>query len=265
MKKLFVLPMVLLLAAGLCFAEVYEPEYGVHDDVKRSATRVSEIEKLDLEIYAGFPVHWTNAKHDQGFYWFNPNYTMEDKSVTANTAIGLSMTFNFTNKIGLNLDADFFYGAKLAGFSNPSSDYISMFGTNIVIGPVFYPYNGTFLRIPLTVGGHFYYFSDDLWMPNLIGYDPQKPVSQTTAGFWANRRDFQLGPVISLGVQFHFDKNIYIFSRTNVSLDLFRWHQVSYIADDGSGNGTYTSVVKNEAEFAVSWGIKPVLGIGIKF
>jgi len=246
--------MILLLAAGLCFAEVDDAEY-----------EIREIERFDLEIYAGFPVHWTNAKNAQNFYWFNPGYTMEDKAVTADTAIGLSMTYNFTKNIGINLDTDFFYGARIAGFSNPSSDYISMFGVNVLIGPVFYLYNGDFLRIPLTVGGHIYYYSDDLWMPNLVGYDPQNPSPQSTDGFWMNRRDFQLGPGITLGVQFHFNENIYIFSRTNVSLDLFRWRQINYIADDGTDSGTYTDQTKSKAEFAISWGIKPVLGIGIKF
>ena len=252
MKKLIVLPMVLFLAAGLCFAQV-----------NGSASEIPEIERFDLEIYAGFPVHWTNAEHGQSFYWFNPDYNMEDKTVTANTSIGLSMTYNFNKKIGINLDTDFYYGAKLAGFSNPSSDYISMFGTNIVLGPVFYLYNKNSLRIPMTTGIHFYYYSDDLWMPNLIGYVPLHPIIPGTAGFWANRKDFQIGPVISLGIQYHFNENIYIFGRTHVSLDLFRWHQVSYIADDGSGTNIAQS--KAESEFAVSWGIKPVLGIGIKF
>jgi len=254
MKKIFVLPMILFLAAGLCFAEV-----------NKSASEIPEIEKFDLEIYAGFPVHWINTKHDQGFYWFNPGYTMEDKTVTANTAIGISMTYNFKKFIGLNLDTDFFYGAKMAGFSNPSSDYISMFGTNIFIGPVFYLLNKYFLRIPLTVGAHFNYCSDDLWMPNLVGNNPQNPSAQNTEGFWTNRRDFLMGPAISLGIQFHFNEYIYIFSRTSVSLDLLRWHQISYITDDGSGNGTYMNQTKSETEFAVSWGIKPTLGIGIKF
>jgi hypothetical protein len=254
MKKLFVLPMILFLAAGLCFAEVKEP-----------ASEIREIERVDLEIYAGFPVHWTNAQHDQSFYWFNPGYTMEDKSVTANTAIGLSMTYNFNKCVGISMDTDFFYGGRIAGFSNPSSDYISMFGTNILTGPVFYLHNDSFLRIPLTVGAHFYYYSDDLWMPNLVGYDPQNPSSQSTAGFWANRKDFQLGPGVSLGVQFHFNEDIYIFSRVNVNVDLLRWRQLGYIADDGTGNGTYTDQTKTETKFAVSWGVKPVLGIGVKF
>jgi len=253
MKKLIALPIVLILAAGLCFAQA------------NTTAQQPAIEKFDLEISAGFPVHWTNAKHDQEFYWFNPGYVMEDKSVTANTAIGFSMNFNFTRKIGLTLDTDFFYGAKIAGFSNPSSDYNSMFGTNLLIGPTFYLYNGNFLRIPLALGLHMYYFSDDLWMPSLVGYDPQNPTTQNIDGYWMNRSEFQLGPGISLGIQFHFSDSIYIFSRTNIVLDFFRWHQIDYIADDGSGSGTNTAQSRSETESVVSWGIKPTIGIGIKF
>jgi len=175
------------------------------------------------------------------------------------------LTYNFTKNIGIHMDTDFFYGAKIAGFSNPTSDYISMLGTNILLGPVFYLYHGDFLRIPLAVGAHFYYYSDDFWMPNLVGYDPENPSGQSTDGFWMNRRDFQFGPGISLGVQFHFNENIYIFSRTNVSVDLLRWRQINYIADDGTGTDTYKDKSKTKTDFAVSWGIKPVLGIGIKF
>jgi len=247
MKKLIVLPVILMLAAGLCFAPVEEAE----------TSELPEIERFDLEIHVGYPIHWTNAVHDQDFFWFNPDYNMEDKSVTANTAIGVSTVFNFTKKVGFGLEGDFFYGAKLAGFSKPSSDYISMFGANVFLGPVFYLYNGIFLRIPLMVGAHMYYFGDDLWMPTAIGSDGQ----------WMNRKDLQLGPGISLGVQFHFTKSIYIFSRTNVALDIFRWHKVTFIgsSDDGQGNITTADQSKSEAEFAISWSVKPTLGIGIKF
>ena len=251
MKKLFVLPLIMFLIAGVCFAETnYDQD---------------AIENFDLEIYAGFPVHWTNARHGQDFYWFNPGFLMEDKSVTANTSLGVSMNFNFTKNIGLNVDTDFFYGAKLAGFSTPSSDYISLFGANALIGPVFYLYNDNFLRIPLTVGAHMYYFSDDLWMPELVGYDPQNPSGQNIDGTWMNRREFQVGPGFALGVQFHFNDKIYIFSRTNVVLDLFRWHSIRYVADDGTGTGTLTDSSKSETEFVMSWGVKPVIGIGIKY
>ena len=253
MKKLIVLPIVFIMDACICFAQT-----------NTSATE-RKIEKFDLEISAGFPVHWTNAMHGQDFYWFNPSYGMEDKSVTADTAIGISMNYNFNRKVGLNLDTDFFFSGKISGFSNPTSDYISMFGSNFLFGPVFYLYNGNYLRIPMTLGFHMYFFSDDLWMPNLVGFNPQNPTTQNTDGYWMNRKELQMGPGITLGVQFHFSDSIYIFSRTNIVMDFFRWHQIDYIADDGSGSGTNTAQSKSETETVLSWGIKPVIGIGIKF
>jgi hypothetical protein len=248
MKKLIVLPTILILVAGLSFAQ---------DD--ESASDVPEIEKIDLEVYAGFPVHWTNAKHDNSFYWFNPDYIMEDKTMTANTAIGLSLTYNFTKKIGMNGDLDFFYGAKMAGFSNPSSDQVSLFGVNLNLGAVFYLYNSNSLRIPLTVGTHLYFYSDDVWMPDLVGEGIYGSTIAASSGFWANRYDLQVGPVISLGMQYHFNESIYFFTRTNVSVDFFRWHRISYI------DATRTDQTNTDIEFVVSWGVKPSLGLGIKF
>jgi hypothetical protein len=273
MKKLIALSVVLVLGVGLCFAQADE-------DAERPKT-----ERFDLEISVGYPIHWTNAVHDEDFYWFHAlptdyyaDYNQEDKSVTGNTAIGFSTIFNFGRKVGFSIETDFFYGAKVAGFANPSSDYISMFGANVFMGPVFYLYNGIFLRIPMTIGAHLYYFSDDFWMPALGGIDLESPptsdtfVPPDTSGYWMNRRDLQIGPGVSLGVQFHFNSSIYIFSRTNVALDVFRWHQVKYIAhydnskDGGPGTGNdKKEETKSEMEFVIGWQVKPVIGIGIKF
>jgi len=244
MKKLIVLPVILILAAGLCFAQAVE---------EAETTELPPIEKFDLEVHVGFPVHWTNALHDDSFYTFNVNSKAEDKTVTANTAIGFSTLFNFGRKVGFGLEADFFYSARLAGYATPSADSISMFGANVFLGPVFYLYNGIFLRIPLMVGAHMYYFGDDLWVP---AFD----AGNSAGGLWMNRKDLQIGPGISLGVQFHFTKSIYVFSRTNVALDVFRWHKVTYIE-----YGTYEEQTKSDMEFTISWSVKPVLGIGIKF
>jgi hypothetical protein len=267
MKKLIVLQVVLMMVASLGFAQV-EESFGaqaseLNDDETTQVSNLPKIERFDLEIHLGNPIHWTSAVHDQEFYWFYPDYNMEDYSLTSNTAFGISTIFNFGRKAGFSLDADFFYGAKIAGFANPSSDYISMFGANVLLGPIFYLYSNAWLRIPLTVGGHMYYFVDDLWMPNLAGSQPGTPPPVNTDGFWMNRSEFQVGPGVSLGVQFHFSKNLYIFSRTDVAVDIFRWHQIKYIADDGTG--ALTDVTKSETEFVVSWEVKPVLGIGIKF
>jgi len=266
MKKFFVLFAVLILAAGLCFAQEQE------------APELPKPEKFDLEISAGFPVHWTNAEHDETFYYFHNRKndyldpTQLDKTVTANTAFGAALLWNFGRKVGLTIDYDFFYAARVAGFSNPTSDYNSMFGQNLLIGPVFFLYNSPFLRIPLAIGAHMYYFSDELWIPYL---DPNTPAP---VGYWIKRKEFQFGPGIYLGVQFHFNNSIYIFSRTNVSIDIFRWHQIKWIVDDLETTppppGTtpppvtganYTNETNTHTELSVSWGVKPTLGIGIKF
>jgi len=247
MKKLLALFAVLILAAGLCFAQEQE------------APELPKPEKFDLEISAGYPVHWTNAEHDQEFYpFFDPlqtPYLQLDKTVTANTALGISLLWNFSRKVGLTIDYDFFYAARIAGFSNPYSDYNSMFGQNLLIGPVFFLYNSPFLRVPLAIGAHIYYFSDELWMPYL---NPNTPGPQ---GYWIQRKEFQIGPGVYLGVQFHFNKSVYIFSRTNVGIDVFRWHQVKWIIDDPDLHDE----TKSHTELSVSWSVKPTLGLGIKF
>ncbi|MDR1143367.1 MAG: hypothetical protein LBK77_03995 [Spirochaetaceae bacterium] len=232
MKKLLLLLAVLILAGGMVFAQ----------DEGDAAPAGEKPELFDLEVSAGFPVHWTNSEHD------NTGVLREDKSVTANTALGVALLFNFTRKVGLTLDADFFFGGKLAGISSPSSDHNSLFGVNALLGPVIYIYNGSFLRVPLALGVHVYYFSDDLWIP------------QVSAGtdVWLKRRDLQFGPGAYIGVQFHFNNNIYIFSRTSVAVDVLRWHQ-----EKGYIGGV--EIDESEFELAFGWEIKPAIGLGIKF
>jgi len=230
MKKLCFFA-VAFLAAGVVFAQ---------ENVKTDLG----IERFDMEVNVGFPIHWTNGVHDDAA---NSGNMFEDKSVTANTAIGLATTFNFTRTFGLTLDMDFSLGAKLSGFASPTSDYISLAGFNGFLGPVFYLYNSRSLRIPFALGVHMYYFADDLWIPDL-----------GTSGAWIKRQDFQVGPEFSLGIQYHFDNGVYIFSRTNVALDIFRRH--TYSGSDGSAFDD-----SSHTEFALNWRVKPTIGIGIKF
>jgi len=229
MKKLCFLLAVFLLATAV-FAQEERKELG--------------IERFNLEVNVGFPVHWTNGVHDDAV---NQGNKFEDKFVTANTAIGVATTFNFTRVIGLTLDTDFSLGAKLSGFASPTSDYISLAGANVFLGPVFYLYNANSLRIPLAVGVHMYYFADDLWIPNL-----------GNSGAWINRQDFQIGPGFSLGIQYHFDNGVYIFSRTNVMLDIYRMHTL-YGSDGTALDDQYHS------DYSLNWSVKPCIGIGIKF
>jgi hypothetical protein len=260
MKKLFVLLVVLILAAGVALAQEENNNLEPVPAPAQATSRERPIELFNMEISVGFPVHWTNGRHNQEVYYFNPpdnEIYMEDRTVTANTSIGIAAIFNFTRGFGLALDMDFFFGAKIAGFAAPTSDYVSLAGANIFFGPIFYIFNNNILRIPLGIGAHMYYFQDDLWVPDLaVG---------STQGAWLNRHEIQFGPAISLGVQFHFSRDIYIFSRTNVAIDLFRmfsrrWYDGVEYRDQINDEDYYVS-----EHFSINWLVKPSLGIGIKY
>ncbi|MCL2804743.1 MAG: hypothetical protein FWD26_02275 [Treponema sp.] len=250
MKKLFFLLAVLMLVTGFIFAQ--EEEVVEVEVVEVEPEKKRKIEWFNLEISVGFPVHWTNGLHNDEFFLFNPPdpIFMEDKLVTANTSIGIALVMNFGRKMGISLDADFFFGAKLAGFSSPTSDYNSLVGANVFFGPVFYLFNNNVLRVPLTIAGHMYYFADDLWIPEL----------NTPTGAWANRSELQFGASIGFAVQFHFSNNIYIFSRTNVSVDFIRIHSIKWY--DGTDYRDMTCI---DLFTEVHWGVKPSIGLGLKF
>jgi len=247
MKKLSIILAALILVSGFAFAQ----EDSFFED--ESERRERPIEFFNMEIGVGFPVHWTNAPHDDVFYEEIFGYTipdmMRDKSATANTAIGLAMIFNFSRGFGWALDVDFFYGAKLAGFASPTSDYNGMSGANIFFGPVFYIFNNNVLRLPLGIGAHLYYFTDEIWVPFL------------EEGAWLNRHDLQVGLGASLGVQFHFSRDIYLFSKTAVAIDFFRQHKIYWF--DSADLKTSESSFGDG--FHINWTVKPSLGLGIKY
>jgi hypothetical protein len=231
MKRLFILLAAVVLVTGFAFAQ------------ESGDGSASDIEKFNAEVNIGFPVHWTNGLHGND----------EDKKVTANTSIGLGITFNFTNIIGVIIEADVFYGAELSGVSSPTSDHLSLAGANVFLGPLFYLFNNNTFRIPLAAGIHVYYFSDDLWIPDL---------DSATDGSWINRNETQFGLGISLGFQFHFDNGVYLFSRTSVIFDFIRIHS----AEGYDAVGTaYNSADPCVDVFPIGWNIKPAVGIGIRF
>ena len=265
MKRLFVLLVVLILATGVAFAQEEDNilENGSPQERPEEPKKERPIEPFNFEISIGFPIHWSNGNHNNEIYLFNPDdaeIMMPDKTVTANTSIGVAFVYNINRGFGLAIDADFFYGAKLEGFSRSRSDHVALSGANIFFGPVFYIFNNNILRVPLSVGGHFYYFQDDLWVPVIDG------SPNNLSGSWINRHEFQIGPAISLAVQFHFSRDIYLFSRTSVGIDLLRWHTVRWY--DGI-NDEYREVFENgekwHQDFGVNWLVKPSIGIGIKY
>jgi len=255
MKKLLILLTAAVLVTGFAFAQSNDDDIDGQRSGESNAGRTNtgrtnstgtnpgalSIERFNAEINIGFPIHWTNGHNDDD--------NAEDKTVTANTSIGVGITFNFTDKIGLILEGDFFYGAELTGISDPTSDYISLSGGNIFLGPLFYLFNNNVFRIPLAAGFHVYTFSDSLWIPNL---------SSDSEGKWIARETWQLGIGVSLGFQFHFETGVYLFSRTNVLLDFIR------ISSFSSNAGKQEEFPDGHL-WVLSWNVKPAVGIGIRF
>jgi len=280
MKKLLILLAVAVIATSLAFAQDgMDGQRSTESNAGRTSSSGinsggTSIERFNAEINIGFPIHWTNGHHD----FIDDTNKTEDKTVTASTSIGIGLTFNFTNKVGLILEGDFFYGAELTGISDPTSDYISLTGGNLFVGPLFYLFNNNVFRIPLGAGFHMYGFSDSLWVPFLEN------------GAWISRNDLQFGIGASIGFQFHFETGVYLFSRTNVTLDFIRIHSISgypYTETETftpdattttvSGNST-TTVTSPESTVNgtipgncvdlfnfMSWNVKPSIGIGIRF
>ena len=238
MKKLALL-LALFMIAGLCFAQ--EEDQDAADSGR---------EKFALELSVGVPVHWTNSPIPHKF--LGQTFDM-DRTVTSNLAIGLALMWPGKKKIGFTIDTDFFFGADVMGHSPTDSYSTGLFGANMLIAPVFYFYNGNFLRIPFAIGLHMYYWNSNHWIPNGTG-----PGAPAGGGEWVRTNDFQAGPGLYLGIQFHFNPNLYIFTRTNVALDMFRWHEFQY--SDAADIFNWSHV-----EFSFAWEIKPAIGLGIKF
>ena len=229
MKKLVLLFIAFILVAGLCFAQEEDGETQQNRD------------KLNLEVLIGVPVHWTTSPAPHDFLEENEM----DRTVTSSTSIGFALTYNFSKKIGVMLDIDVFVGSDVMGNSPTNSYSSSLFGANALLGPVIYLYNGSFLRVPLAIGVHAYYWSSDHWSEWGTG---------AGNGDWIKIKDLQVGLGLSLGIQFHFNDRLYMFSRTNVAFDFFRMHSVVFSGEEESCRG-----------MEIGWMVKPALGVGVKF
>jgi hypothetical protein len=226
MKKLLVILTMLTLAVSL-FAQEEE----------QAAPSGKQKKEFDLEITGGVPIHWTNTEHG----------VTEEKNVVGSVSLGLALVFNFNQKVGLTIDSDFSFAQSLYGDPTPLSSYYSQVTANILIGPVVYLYNGSFLRIPLAFGVHGFYYNNDHW--------------DTTPAVYYNVNDYQFGPGLYIGIQFHFNNNIYILTRTNVNYDIARY----YTSKVGTGGGTPSVTSGSEFKLIGAWSVKPVIGLGIKF
>ncbi|MCL2092866.1 MAG: hypothetical protein FWH12_01605 [Treponema sp.] len=259
MRKLLLVFCALILITGLGFAQDEQPAAG--------AAAEPRFERFNMEFSMGFPIHWSNGFDDGELYWWNNptdnglNNRRPDKTVTASTSFGVAFVTNFNRTFGVTVDADIFYGTRLQGFATPTSDYVSMFGFNAFLGPIINIFNNDLLKVPLGIGGHLYYFSDEVWAP-ILGVTSGTPPA--SAGEWLKRKDLQFGPAVSLGVQFHFDRTIYLFSRTMVALDLYRIITLEGFNDlDNDSVPEYSKITGRGVE--MNWLVKPSIGLGIKW
>jgi len=238
MKKLiFALAFVLL--AGLCFAqeEGFVPEPALE----------SESENLNIEVLVGISVHSTKGPTAHDFL----EGASTDKVMTSNTMVGFAMTFALQHFVGLTLESDLFFGGEMTGQSNLRSASISLFGANVLFGPVIYLYKYRTFRIPLTVGAHMSYWDSTTWLPTL------NTAAVPGAG-WLRYNDVHAGIALAVGIHFYFTHNAYMISRATVAVDMYRWHRMR--VSDGAAISD-----ASESEFAVGWGIKPTIGLGLKF
>ncbi|MDR2144469.1 MAG: hypothetical protein LBP29_08880 [Treponema sp.] len=239
MRKISVLLVMLALALTVSAQEAEDENYAADQDVPQTTESPRQPGKeFDLEVTAGIPVHWTDAVHKP----------VEDKAVTSALALGVGLTFNFNRKAGLTLDTDISFARSLQGASVTSSEFYSLVTANALLGPVIYLYNGSFLRIPLAFGIHYYFYSNDHWHDTVA----------VPSGRWWKYTDHQFGPGAYLGIQFHFNKSLYILSRTSVNFDIARY----YIREGGAGAA---SAKNSDFEFIGALSVKPTFGLGIKF
>ncbi|GHT66853.1 hypothetical protein FACS1894110_11260 [Spirochaetia bacterium] len=252
MKRLSMFLFVLLLIGAFCFAQTgtapgqapaqrppipapaRPPVAAPQNTPAPAAPKAAPKKKnLDLEISLGVPVHFTNDIE-------------KPSENNAAVAIGIGLTYNFNKWVAIGLEGDFAYAQNTSAISidpDNKSNYYSIFNANVLLGPVFYLYSDEHFKIPLAVDFHFGFNRSDF---SQIQTDRTvDPISQSV---------FLLGPALQIGVQYHFSKDFYILSRAMVTCDV-----VSFGANTSTGD-----VKTDRPEMGITWGVKPLLGVGLR-
>jgi len=253
MKKT-ILAVILVLLAALCFAQEGET-VAKTANAETTDSKKGVAEKFNMEVSVGISVHSINNPNPHSFGGLE---SVLEKVVTANTTLGFGMTFPIGKFVGLTLDADFFFGNEKVDQSAPYSSSISLFGTNVLVAPIFYllSYHDT-IRIPMAVGVHMFYWDSDVWLPTL------NVIADETSGTgtgWLKNSDLQLGLGMYVGLHFYFTPKAYMISRVNISVDFLRWHKMQL-----SNGEKVTREEDDKGIMSFGWGIKPTIGLGMRF
>lgn len=201
---------------------------------------------FEVQLSASVPVHFANGKEESGH--------IEDKTDLAAIALGMGFMFNLTERVGFGLFEDVSFGRKLFGTSPTDSDFYSLFTSDTLLAPVFNIYDSQRLKVPFGIGLHFLYFAGDHWEPNYLN------SSLTSPGIYNLRKEklFQLGLGTFLGLEYYFTQTLYMLASTTMYFDIFNHRNLEV----GVGNN---NVSDSWSSWGIHWGVKPTLGIGIRF
>lgn len=159
--------------------------------------------------------------------------TGPSRTVINGLAAGLALTIKFPRYMGITFEGDVAFNKVLSGEPDPGSLSSIIMSANGFLGPILYAYDGENLKVPFAAGAHYFYSSHSYW-------DGANITS------WEEIASHQIGFGVYLGVQYHFNERLYLLSRVTISYDIVR-----YDADGIS--------------FVRSLGVKPAIGIGVKF
>jgi hypothetical protein len=181
--------------------------------------------KGNFELYGGLPLHFEQAdagdssmtSFSLGFAGISP----------VNDFIALGCYDNFIFPLELSTTID---GTKV---TTKRGDYDSLFGVDMLLGPVFTLYSAGRVKIPLAVGLHLFLLTSSTEAVSMIG--------------------FEFGAGANISVEYHFNSRVYMFGRVQGTWDFYTANTITTAQQSVSDSGSLTGLCVN-----------PNLGIGFR-
>ena len=161
------------------------------------------------------------------------------KSEMLSVAVNLTGASYYWDTVGIGAFISVFFPQKITqvldtgsfgSFNRSDFDYI--FGTDMLLGPVFVAYQHNNFSLPISAGLHLYMLSFVLNTSSLLNFS------------------FGLGANVT--GQYYINKNLYLLARAQVTFDFFSISNSSVL-----GDGVYA--------WLSNWGLLPSVGIGLQF
>jgi hypothetical protein len=179
-------------------------------------------------------------------------YVIENSSVSgvdiktkmSTLAINFSGISLFTDNVGMGVYANFIFPLKLTtstmgySISVNRSAYDMLFGIDMLLGPVFIVYKNNKFVLPFSAGIHCMLL---------------RSVAHTMSSIGTS-----LGVGVNITGEYHFNNRIYLLGRFQLTFDCYSINSIEQDVGGYSVKRTYSGMLK-------TWGINPIVGIGIKF